>query len=45
MQMTTEQTTDAFDTTELDLVPAAEATAPEPGQDAPIWTPEEGDFS
>jgi hypothetical protein len=45
--MTINQTTDAFDTAELELelalaleVPAAEAE-----QDPPIWTPDDGDFN
>ena len=41
--MTTNQTTDAFDTAELELALAAEAPAVE--QDQPIWTPEDGDFN
>ena len=43
--MTTNQTTDAFDTAELELAPAAEASAAEVEQDHPIWTPEDGDFN
>jgi hypothetical protein len=43
--MTTNQTTDAFDTAELELGPAAEAPADEVGQDQPIWTPDDGDFN
>jgi hypothetical protein len=43
--MTTEQTTDTFDTAELELAPAAEAPAADAGQDVPTWTPEEGDFT
>jgi hypothetical protein len=45
--MTPEQTTDAFDTNELELelAPAAEAPTAENGQDSPIWTPEDGDFT
>jgi hypothetical protein len=40
--MTHNQTTDAFDTAELELVlaPAAEVE-----QDQPIWDPDDGDFS
>ena len=41
--MTTKQTTEAFDTAELELAPAAESPAVE--QDQPIWTPEDGDFN
>ena len=43
--MTTNQTTDAFDTAELELVLAAEAPADEVEQDQPIWTPDDGDFN
>jgi hypothetical protein len=45
--MTTNQTTDAFDTAELELelAPAAEAAAAEVEQDQPIWDPDEGDFN
>ena len=43
--MTTNQTTDAFDTAELELALAAEAPAAAVGQDQPIWTPEDGDFN
>ena len=42
--MTTNQTTDAFDTAELELALAAEAPAGFE-QDQPIWTPEDGDFN
>ena len=41
--MTTNQTTDAFDTAELEL--AAEAPAAAVEQDQPTWTPEDGDFN
>jgi hypothetical protein len=43
--MTTNQTTDAFDTAELELVLAAEAPADEVEQDQPTWTPDDGDFN
>ena len=43
--MTTNQTTDAFDTAELELALAAEAPAAAVEQDQPIWTPEDGDFN
>lgn len=43
--MTTKQTTDTFDTAELELAPAAEAPAAEAEQDCPTWTPEDGDFT
>ena len=45
--MITEQTTDAFDTAELELelTPAAEVPAAKAGQDGPVWTPEDGDFT
>jgi hypothetical protein len=45
--MTTNQTTDAFDTAELELelALAAEAPAGEAEQDQPIWTPDDGDFN
>jgi hypothetical protein len=45
--MTTNQTTDAFDTSELELelALAAEAPAAEVEQDQPIWTPDDGDFN
>ena len=43
--MTTNQTTDAFDTAELELALAAEAPADEVEQDQPIWTPDDGDFN
>jgi hypothetical protein len=45
--MTTYQTTDAFDTAELELElePAAAAPAAEVEQDQPIWTPDDGDFT
>ena len=45
--MTTNQTTDAFDTAEfeLELALAAEARAAEVEQDQPIWTPDDGDFN
>ena len=45
--MTTNQTTDAFDTAELELefALAAEAPAAEVEQDQPIWTPDDGDFN
>jgi hypothetical protein len=45
--MTINQTTDAFDTAELEveLVLAAEAPAAEVEQDQPIWTPDDGDFN
>jgi hypothetical protein len=45
--MTTNQTTDAFDTAELELglALAAEAPAADVEQDQPIWTPEDGDFN
>ena len=42
--MTTNQTTDTFDTAELELPLAAEAPAAVE-QDQPIWTPEDGDFN
>ena len=42
--MTTNQTTDAFDTAELELW-AAEAPAAAVEQDQPTWTPEDGDFN
>jgi hypothetical protein len=42
--MTMNQTTDAFDTAELELTPVAEAPA-EVEQDCPSWTPEDGDFA
>ena len=41
--MTTNQTTDAFDTAELELALATEAPAAVVEQDQPIWTPEDGD--
>jgi hypothetical protein len=43
--MTTNQTTDAFDTAELELELAAEAPAAAIEQDQPSWTPEDGDFN
>jgi hypothetical protein len=45
--MTTNQTTDAFDTAELELelALASEAPAAEVEQDQPIWTPDDGDFN
>jgi hypothetical protein len=45
--MTINQTTDAFDTAELELelALAAEAPAAEVEQDQPIWTPDDGDFN
>jgi hypothetical protein len=45
--MTTNQTTDMFDTAELELelALAAEAPAAEVEQDQPIWTPDDGDFN
>jgi hypothetical protein len=43
--MTTNQTTDAFDTAELELALAAEAPAAAVEQDQPIWSPEDGDFN
>jgi hypothetical protein len=45
--MATNQTTDAFDTAELELelALAAEAPAAEVEQDQPIWTPDDGDFN
>ena len=43
--MTTNQTTDAFDTAELELALAAEAPVDEVEQDQPIWTPDDGDFN
>ena len=45
--MTPEPTTDTFDTEELELelAPAAEAPAAKAGQDSPLWTPEDGDFT
>jgi hypothetical protein len=42
--MTTNQTTDAVDTAELELE-IAPAPAAEVEQDGPIWTPHEGDFN
>lgn len=42
--MTTDQTADAFDTAELELVLAAEEPAAAVEQDPPAWTPEDGDF-
>ena len=39
--MTTEQTTDTFETAEYELEPAAEA----PADEVPVWTPEDGDFT
>ena len=43
--MTSNQTTDAFDTAELEFAPAAEAPADEVEQDQPTWTPDDGDFN
>ena len=43
--MTTNQTTDAFDTAELELALAAEAPAAAVEQGQPTWTPEDGDFN
>jgi hypothetical protein len=45
--MTINQTTDAFDTAELELelAPATAAPAAEVEQDQPIWTPDDGDFN
>ena len=43
--MTTNQTTDAFDTAGLALALAAEVPAAAVEQDQPIWTPEDGDFN
>jgi hypothetical protein len=45
--MTINQTTDAFDTAELELqlARAPEAPAAEVEQDQPIWTPDDGDFN
>lgn len=42
--MTTNQTTDAFDTAELELE-LAPPPAAEVEQDQPIWDPDEGDFN
>ena len=43
--MTTNPTTDAFDTAELELELAAETPAAAVEQDQPIWIPEDGDFN
>ena len=45
--MTINQTTDPFDTAELELGLASAAAAPgvEVEQDQPIWTPDDGDFN
>ena len=45
--MTTNPTTDAFDTAELELELelAAETPAAAVEQDRPIWIPEDGDFN
>ena len=40
---TTNHTSDAFDTAELELAQAVEAPADEVEQDQPIWTPDDGD--
>jgi hypothetical protein len=42
--MPSNQTTDTFDTAELELMPAADAPA-EVEPDSPTWTPEDGDFA
>jgi hypothetical protein len=41
--MITNQTTDTFDTAELELALAADAPTAAVEQDQPIWTPEDGD--
>ena len=47
--MTTNPTTDAFDTAELELELELELAAETPAaaveQDQPIWIPEDGDFN
>ena len=43
--MTTNQTTDAFDTGQLAFALAAEAPAAVLEPDQPTWTPEDGDFN
>ena len=43
--MTPNQTTDAFDTSEMELLLPVEGPADEVDQDQPTWTPDEGDFS
>jgi hypothetical protein len=39
------QSTDAFDTAELELPPPGEPPAADAEPDRPTWQPEEGDFS
>ena len=45
MSLHTTQSTDAFDTAELELPAPAEQPAHEPEPGRPSWEPDEGDFT